>query len=100
MGYNNGKENELEVIRGKWRVPTLRNIAVTAPYFHNGSVKTLHQAVRVMAKAQLNKRLSDYEVDILVAFLKTLTGEFSEQTPPELPLDALANEHTILTSEN
>ena len=100
LGYNNGKENELEVRRGKWRVPTLRNIALTAPYFHNGSVKTLHQAVRVMAKAQLNKRLSDYEVDILVAFLKTLTGEFSEQTPPDLPPDALAAEHTILTSEN
>ena len=100
LGYNNGKEDELAVRRGKWRVPTLRNIAITAPYFHNGSVKTLHQAVRVMAKAQLNKRLSEYEVDILVAFLKTLTGERSEQNPPELPPDTLATEHAAITTEN
>ena len=90
LGYNNGKEDELALRRGKWRVPTLRNIALTAPYFHNGSVATLHEAVRVMAKAQLNKRLSDYEVDLLVSFLKTLTGEFSEQATPELPPDAIA----------
>ena len=92
LGYNNGKEEELVIRRGKWRVPTLRNIALTAPYFHNGAVKTLPQAVRVMGKAQLNRRLSDYEVDIIVAFLKTLTGEFSEQTSPELPPDAITAE--------
>lgn len=68
-----------------WRVPTLRNIALTAPYFHNGSVATLDEAVRVMAKTQLNKDLSDSEVQSMVAFLKTLTGEFPRQTMPVLP---------------
>ena len=68
-----------------WRVPTLRNIAVTAPYFHNGSVATLHEAVRVMAKAQLNKDLSNDDVDAIVAFLNGLTGTFPEITLPRLP---------------
>lgn len=68
-----------------WRVPTLRNIALTAPYFHNGSVNDLSEAVRVMAKTQLNKDLKDAEVSDIVAFLKTLTGEFPIQTMPRLP---------------
>ncbi len=68
-----------------WRVPSLRNIALTAPYFHNGSVATLNQAVRVMAKVQLNRDISDEQADRLVAFLETLTGEFTVQRPPKLP---------------
>ena len=72
---------------GKWRVPSLRNVALTAPYFHNGSAKTLDKAVRVMARVQLNRDISDEQVKHLVAFLKTLTGEFVVQTPPELPPD-------------
>ena len=87
LGFNTGKEKELAVRRGKWRVPSLRNIANTAPYFHNGKVKTLNKAVRVMARAQLNRELSDYEANVLEAFLKTLTGEYSVQAPPELPKD-------------
>jgi len=87
LGYNEGKEDELEVRRGKWRVPSLRNIANTAPYFHNGSVKTLNKAIRVMARSQLNRELSDYEADVLEAFLKTLTGEYSIQATPMLPPD-------------
>ncbi len=69
----------------KFRVPTLRNVALTAPYFHNGSVKTLDEAVRVMAKTQLNKDLSDSDVSKIVAFLEALTGEFPQQTMPRLP---------------
>jgi len=46
-----------------WRVPSLRNVAQTAPYFHNGSVKTLEEAIRVMAVSQLNKRLSNHPAD-------------------------------------
>lgn len=88
LGYNTGKEAELKVRRGKWRVPSLRNIANTAPYFHNGSVKTLNKAVRVMARSQLNRELTDYEADVLEAFLKTLTGEYSIQATPMLPPDA------------
>jgi cytochrome c peroxidase len=68
-----------------WKVPTLRNIALTAPYFHNGTVGTLDEAVRVMAKVQLNKDLSDEQVTDIVAFLSALTGEFPEQPMPRLP---------------
>lgn len=68
-----------------WRVPTLRNVALTAPYFHNGAVRTLEEAVRVMAKTQLNKDLSDEQVQDIEAFLNGLTGEFPEQTMPRLP---------------
>ena len=67
-------------------MPTLRNIALTAPYFHNGQVPTLDEAVRVMGKTQLNKDLSDEQVAEVVAFLNTLSGEFPEQTLPRLPL--------------
>jgi len=74
-----------EADRGMWRVATWRNIALTAPYFHNGSVKSLDEAVRVMAKTQLNKTLKDEEVSDIVAFLNTLTGKFPEQTIPRLP---------------
>ncbi len=74
-----------EADKHMWRVPTLLNIALTAPYFHNGSVKTLDEAVRVMAKTQLNKDLSDEDVADIVAFLNSLTGEFPEQTMPRLP---------------
>jgi cytochrome c peroxidase len=75
-----------EVDRQMWRVPSLRNIALTAPYFHNGSVPTLPEAVRVMAKTQLNRDLKDEEVDSLVAFLESLTGEFPELKVPRLPV--------------
>jgi cytochrome c peroxidase len=68
-----------------WRVPTWRNIALTAPYFHNGSVPTLEEAVRVMAKTQLNKELSDEDTQSIVAFLKSLTGVMPNQTLPVLP---------------
>lgn len=68
-----------------FKVPTLRNVALTAPYFHNGAVKTLDEAVRVMAKTQLNRDLSDEQVGDLVAFMHALTGEFPTQTLPRLP---------------
>jgi cytochrome c peroxidase len=62
-----------------YKVPTLRNVALTAPYFHNGSVPTLDEAVRVMGKTQLDLDLSDEEVKDIVAFLKTATGEFNRK---------------------
>ena len=68
-----------------WRVPPLRNIALTAPYFHNGSARTLEEAVRIMAKVQLKKELSDQQVADLVAFLNSLTGRLPKITPPRLP---------------
>ena len=76
---------KVEADRGFWRVPTWRNVAVTAPYFHNGSVKTLPEAIRVMAKTQLNRDLSDPEVKDIESFLQSLTGKFPEQKMPRLP---------------
>ncbi len=61
--------------RGKFRVPTLLNVEKTAPYLHDGSVKDLPTMVRLMAKHQLARTLTDAEVDDLVAFLESLTGE-------------------------
>jgi cytochrome c peroxidase len=58
------------------RVPSLRNVAVTAPYFHDGSALTLEDAIRRMAAAQLDRTVSDEQVASLVAFLRTLTGNY------------------------
>ena len=68
-----------------WKVPTWRNIALTAPYFHNGAVKTLDEAVTIMAKTQLDKSLSKEQLADIVAFLNSLTGEFPKQKMPVLP---------------
>jgi len=74
-----------EADRGMWRVPTLRNLTYTAPYLHDGAVKSLPEAVRVMGATQLDKSLSDAEVDDIVAFLESLTGPFPQQMMPRLP---------------
>jgi cytochrome c peroxidase len=58
------------------RVPSLRNVATTPPYFQDGSAPNLHDAVRKMAFAQLDTTLSDEQTDLIVAFLKTLTGTY------------------------
>jgi cytochrome c peroxidase len=58
------------------RVPSLRNVATTAPYFHDGSAATLDEAVRKMARAQLNLTLMDQQVDEIVAYLQSLTGTY------------------------
>ncbi len=74
-----------EADRHLYRVPTLRNIAHTAPYFHNGSVNKLEEAVRVMGKTQLNKDLTDEQVADITAFLHGLDGEYPQMTLPRLP---------------
>jgi cytochrome c peroxidase len=71
--------------KNMFRVPTWRNIEHTAPYFHNGSVARLDEAVRVMAKTQLNKDLKETEVNDIVAFLKTLSGDPLHEKKPKLP---------------
>ena len=58
------------------RVPSLRNVAATAPYFHDGSAPSLQEAVRKMAASQLNSKLTDQQVEIIVAYLRTLTGTY------------------------
>jgi cytochrome c peroxidase len=72
-----------EADRYVFRVPMLRNIAKTAPYFHDGSVETLERAVRVMASVQLGRTLDERTVGELVSFLEALTGEVpSNYAPP------------------
>lgn len=58
-----------------FKVPSLRNIEKTWPYFHDGSVEKLEDAISIMAEVQLNKKLTPKEVNDIVAFMKTLTGE-------------------------
>jgi cytochrome c peroxidase len=62
--------------RQVFRVPGLRNIALTAPYFHDGRARTLEEAVDIMAKAQLGRELAPEEIGLIVDFLHTLTGEY------------------------
>ena len=78
-----------------FRVPGLRNVAKTYPYFHNGSVWELDKAVTIMGKAQLGKDLTPEETENIVAFLKTLSGSVSDsaRTVPELPLSAPMESH-------
>lgn len=75
-----------------FKVPSLKNIAKTAPFFHDGSAQTLPEAVRIMGRHQLGLELSDGEVGSIVAFLGALTGEIPEQyiAEPELPIGAKA----------
>jgi len=83
---------------GKFRVPALRDVASTAPYFHDGTVAKLEDAVKIMAgggkdnphlsaqvRAIRESQLSDQDVKDLVEFLKSLSGSFPVITPPALP---------------
>ena len=76
-GYDKGRfqdtKNEADAFM--FKVSQLRNVAMTPPFFHDGSVATLPQAVRVMAQLQLGKQLSDTQVADIVSFLESLTGE-------------------------
>jgi cytochrome c peroxidase len=78
-----------------FRVASLRNVAMTAPYFHDGSVATLPEAVGVMARVQLGLKLSEPDVNNIVAFLKSLTGEVPPEfaTAPILPPAAVVPAH-------
>lgn len=68
-----------------FKVPTLRNIKLTAPYFHTGSEQDLAKAVNVMAKVQLGQTLNATETKQLVAFLGALTGDQPRVVIPQLP---------------
>ena len=71
--------------RFKFKVPTLRNVELTYPYFHDGEAATLGQAVEVMGRLQLGKNFEQADIDQIVAFLKTLTGEQPAFVLPLLP---------------
>lgn len=92
-GSKNQDEGRFEVTKAEsdkfvFRVPGLRNVARTYPYFHDGSVWELGKAVSIMGEAQLGKQLPKEEVEKIVAFLNTLSGSVSEsaRTVPELPV--------------
>ncbi len=61
-----------------FKTPALRNIEKTAPYFHDGSVESLEEAIQIMAYTQLGRELKNEEVDNMVAFFRSLTGEIPE----------------------
>jgi cytochrome c peroxidase len=71
--------------RMKFKVPTLRNVEMTYPYFHDGEADTLEKAVDIMGRLQVGRTYSMEEIDDIVAFLKTLTGKQPNITLPILP---------------
>jgi cytochrome c peroxidase len=81
------KVTKVESDKMMFKVPSLRNVARTAPYFHNGKVATLDQAVGRMAEYQLGKQLAPSEISSIVSFLNALTGEIPSQyiQKPALP---------------
>jgi len=92
--FNYGTDDGRKSVTGKadddhfFRVQSWRNVAMTAPYFHDGAVKTLPEAVRIMAKVQLDAQLSNADVADIVAFLETLTGKAPQVTYPVFPRPA------------
>ena len=74
--------------RFNFKVPTLRNVELTYPYFHDGAADTLAQAVEVMGRVQLGRRFTDADNAKIVAFLRTLTGDQPSFVLPVLPPSA------------
>ena len=70
------KETDLH----KFKTPTLRNVMITYPYMHDGSVKTVEDAVRIMHEFQIGTAISDADMTKIVAFLHSLTGEYNGKT--------------------
>jgi len=81
------KVTKSEADRMMFKVPGLRNIAETKPYYHNGKVETLEQAVSRMAEYQLGKNLTNEQVNSIVTWMKALTGEMPAEyvKPPAMP---------------
>lgn len=81
LGRFNATQKESD--RYVFRVPSLRNVAITPPYFHDGSAQTLEQAIIVMGNYQLGRTLSAVEVDQIAQFLRSLTGEYNGKSLEE-----------------
>lgn len=79
--------------RMMFKVPTLRNVALTYPYFHDGAYWKLEEAVDVMSRLQLGRKLSTDEVNQIVAFLDTLTGDQPNFKLPVLPPSSAQTPH-------
>jgi cytochrome c peroxidase len=71
-----------------FRSPPLRNVALTAPYFHSGRIWRLREAVAIMGASQLGQELTDPEIEAITAFLGTLTGEQPKVQYPILPVES------------
>lgn len=71
-----------------FKVPSLRNVAKTGPYFHDGAVESLEEAVKIMAKLELNKDLTDEQAKDIATFLGSLTGDIPDKwkSAPEMPM--------------
>lgn len=82
-----------------FKVPTLRNVAKTYPYFHNGKVKTLDEAIVHMGEYQVGKKLSKEEIKSIATFLDTLTGEIPKSltSPPKLPASTAKTPKPVMT---
>ncbi|MDX8395323.1 MAG: cytochrome-c peroxidase [Mariprofundaceae bacterium] len=78
FGRFNVTKNEFD--KHVFKVPSLRMVVLTAPYFHDGSVEDLHKAVKVMARYQLGREISDEDIDLIEKFLHTLVGEYQGQS--------------------
>ena len=74
LGRYNLTKDDLD--RHVFKVPSLRNIALTAPYFHDGNAETLDEAIKIMGKYQLGVKIPQKDVDLIMKFLRTLTGEY------------------------
>lgn len=81
LGHFNVSKDERD--RHKFKVPSLRNVALTAPYFHDGSAKTLRDAVRIMAKYQLGRSMPEKDEELIIQFLQSLSGELPVQAKGE-----------------
>ena len=73
-----GRQNVTDRLRDKhvFKVPTLRNIELTAPYFHDGTILSLDSAILIMGKTQLGVTINNKDIIKIKMFLKTLTGEY------------------------
>lgn len=80
LGRYSVTKNEAD--RHRFKTPTLRNIAQTAPYFHDGSVTTLHQAVKDMLIYQVGVTLPESDIKDLVALLESMSGKYQPETAP------------------
>jgi cytochrome c peroxidase len=100
---DNGRFNvsKQEADRHLFKVSNLRNVEITYPYFHDGSVAALKDAVKIMARVQRGKILTDDEAEKIVAFLKTLTGEYQGKPLTQLREDdfkSVTEEATIFAN--
>lgn len=68
-----------EADRHRFKTPTLRNVMLTYPYMHDGSIETIEDAVRIMHEFEIGHDVTDAELTKIVAFLKSLTGEYKGQ---------------------